>query len=105
MIEGRSKGLPLGTYRPTKGMTKMPRAILKIEPTQREIEPTQREIEKAEFTTYSLARYLGVQRGTLLQWLRRGHVSEPKRDADGKRLFTRDAAEEIKARLLDRDPK
>lgn len=48
-----------------------------------------------EYSTFELAAYLGITRGALLQWLRRGLIEEPARRGN-KRIWTRAQADALR---------
>jgi DNA-binding transcriptional MerR regulator len=51
----------------------------------------------ATYSTLEVAKLAGVHKDTLLRWLRRGWVAEPRRDFRRWRVFNRDEAMAIAA--------
>ena len=52
-------------------------------------------LEQKRLSTADVAHMASVHRDTLLRWLRKGHVPEPKRDRHGWRVFTPDEAQTV----------
>ncbi|NKQ34956.1 MAG: MerR family DNA-binding transcriptional regulator [Chloroflexi bacterium] len=48
-----------------------------------------------KYTTKQVAHMAGIHRDTLLRWLREGRITEPSRDRNGWRKFTREEAQAI----------
>ena len=49
------------------------------------------------YSTGETAAAVGISKATLLRWLRRGDVKEPKRDRKGWRIFAEFEVQEIRA--------
>jgi site-specific DNA-methyltransferase (cytosine-N4-specific) len=58
---------------------------------------TETAVEQKRLSTADVAHKASVHRDTLLRWLRKGHVPEPKRDRHGWRVFTPEEADAVAA--------